>query len=63
MGWTKYDDSYDDDAMEKPTPKRRKSHGRENTREEEEPLHRKKRSGIRAHRKKTHKDEFGEENS
>lgn len=58
----KFDDSYDDDAQEKTNQKGKRSYNRENLQDEAGPSHRKKRSGVRAHRKKTHKDQFWEEN-
>lgn len=62
MGRAKFDDSYDDDAEKKPNLKGKRSFNRENLQDEAGASHRKKRSGVRAHRKKTHKDQFWEEN-
>ena len=65
MGWKEYDDSdsFEDGHSKKSNPKGRKHYGRQILRDESENEHKQKRSSIRSHRKKTHKDEFWEENA
>ena len=58
MGKAKFDDDSDDYDIEEPPLKKRKSGGRNRLRENEENDHRGKRSSVRSHRKKTHKDEM-----
>jgi hypothetical protein len=62
MGWKQFEDSYDNDDSKGPNTKPRKNPVRESIDDEEDNSHKKKRSSIRSHRKKTHKDQFWEEN-
>lgn len=64
MGWKEYDDSdsLGGGSSKRSSSKGRKGYGRQMFRDEAENEHKKKRSSIRSHRKKTHKDEFWEDN-
>lgn len=62
MNWAKFDDEADDFEDSPPIRKIRKSSGRKGMRSDSVQDHREKRSSVRTHRNKTHKDQFLEEN-